>query len=173
MRGSWCGTCDPGGSGCDKPLLALQGIEVGSVAHLCPRPRKKGAPALVDFTIGIPPRIEGLEYGLEVTAAALFRADTRIDTGGLRVGMTQGGNGASDERTARLSQDWNTGADVGASPRLANRRAAITLGGSTSRLSLPLPTIESWASRSLICGSESYAVAVTRSCAKPRQQHRG
>jgi len=42
--------------------------------------------------------------------------------------MTQGGNGASDERTARSSQDWNTGADVAASPRLTNRRAAITWG---------------------------------------------
>ena len=39
--------------------------------------------------------------------------------------------------------DWSYG---GASPRLANRRMAITARISTSRLLLPLPTIESCAS---------------------------
>src|SRR5262249_29741538 len=42
--------------------------------------------------------------------------------------------------------DGNTAADAGASPRLANRRVAITAGISTSRLLLPLPTIEICAS---------------------------
>jgi len=44
------------------------------------------------------------------------------------------------------------GADAGALPRLANRRVAITAGISTSRLLLPLPTIESCASPNLTLG---------------------
>jgi hypothetical protein len=54
-------------------------------------PEEEGSACVSRFHNWHPPRIEGQEFGLEVTAAALFRAGMRIDTGGLQVGMTLGG----------------------------------------------------------------------------------
>jgi hypothetical protein len=72
-------------------------------------------------------------------------------SGGIDVGAL--GSLLDDEITGRSVSglpgrrtDWNTGAGAGASPRLANRRVAITAGISTSWALLPLPTIESCAS---------------------------
>src|SRR5262245_19417483 len=52
-------------------------------------------------------------------------------------------NSALGQWTASPPNAGNTGADAGASPRLAERQAPSTAGISTSRPLLPLPTIES------------------------------
>ena len=61
-------------------------------------------------------------------------------------------SGATAEGRLGCRTDLNTGADAGASLRLANRRVAITAGIITSRLLLPLLTIESCASPNLTLG---------------------